>query len=209
MITQTSYLRTDGILRYGQSSKSLKKKFAQCRCCPITTEQQNLTIHHVLPQFLGKFLIHDEFLQSWTVALCRHCHNLYEKQATIAKKAYFKEHSLTFTPTTAIVDPLQILVKKAATSLRYNIDDMTDSKVHERVNLIKSYLCRDYYTTQDLMTLSTMAIEKVTITSINPGDYITNQFNIETLRHFWYNHYLQWENKRVEKRVRNLHAIAA
>lgn len=60
---------------YIQKIKYLKEE----KPCSVCKENKDLTVHHILPKFLGKGMPRTMFKQYRTEIVCRKCHDRYEE----------------------------------------------------------------------------------------------------------------------------------
>lgn len=182
---------------YIQQAPSAKKNDIYCRCCDDDTKK-NLTIHHVVPRIIGKFIDHNEFLKCKTVILCKKCHSEYESIVNTWKYEYRKHFRFNLGAKPTMVCPILKKIKSSANLLLMNVDTASGPKIHKAIDNIKSYLSKDHYTANDLMVINEIDINIPDPAFKHIGEHITSNNTTEEIKEFWYNHYNTWESMKTK-----------
>ena len=189
---------------YYQRAKSLKNRpNLYCATCANKNKSQ-LTLHHVLPRFIGQHINLNKFLKCMTVVLCRDCHDEYEYSAEVFKKSFAKELSVNLKADKWIMDMDKTKVRYYANTILCNVNNLSDKIIHERREAILSYLSQDTYTYSDLVKIGSINPNMINPEYKDLGKEMLNKYGFENVRKIWYSHFLKFEKSKKAQ-----YAIAA
>ena len=178
--------------RYLQSIKNLRKTTKVVCSNPACQCEDNLTVHHVLPQFIGRKMKLEDFLKCMTVVLCRDCHDEYERSADKVRLDWAEELGVNLKLQKRFRCKSKEFAKKYAFSILHSVDTMNDLRLFERIDFILSYLSKDHYTNNDLIKLSNLdpMIDNPNYQDL--GEIMIEKVTQEKLIEFWQEHFFNF-----------------
>ena len=184
---------------YYQGIKPVRKYYKECSCAICNEKDKNeLTVHHVLPRFIGQHVKIDEFLKCMTVVLCRKCHDEYEFIALRLKQKLAKYLNVDLNVQKYFVNREIEKVRKHAIRLMSISDDsdINFERAHKSREIILTYLSQDSYTRDDLRKVCRTHYKMENPAYKDLGKIMLEKYGFEKTRDFWYDHFLSFEKSK-------------
>lgn len=183
--------------RFYQKIKPLKK-LPNVKCAICGTKHR-LTVHHIVPRFIGSKIEKDEFLKCRTVVVCTEHHEEYELIVEKLKDELAQQYNFNFRGPNYVDDPYLAKIKRYARSLICGMNfNSQEAEIFHRRDVILSYLSQPSYTSNDLYKLSEMNTLKQNPAVVDLANFFIDKFGgFNGVKEFWYNHWDSYVEKRT------------